>query len=301
MATNPQAPFPPRPGTPDAAPPASSSAPPLPSPGTAPPPSAPSAQGGVYGTAAPRPPGAQPPAPPSPAVPPAAPTPAAPRSGLLVVTLIVAALALILGLAGVVISAIALGQADKATKTAAANNVPTAAGPATEAPQPADPAADPTTDAPADPGVTTSPGEINPTAEFAVKYQDEKLRVQSERCSPGYRTGIDLDEPRVLKEGEGDITYGGCLPGTIETDLPIAEIPGQDATPADCLENIRTAPGRSPVAPSEGLTLCFLTSQNEAAAQGISQKLVFVTVDSITKDNDHGVLNITLKAWDVPE
>jgi hypothetical protein len=33
----------------------------------------------------------------------------------------------------------------------------------------------------------------------------------------------------------------------------------------------------------------------------MTQKLVFVTVDAITRSGDHGVLNITLKAWNVPE
>jgi hypothetical protein len=134
-----------------------------------------------------------------------------------------------------------------------------------------------------------------------IKYQSQRLRVPSPNCYANNRTGIDLDEPRVLGGSAGDIVYRGCTPGTIETDLKLAEIPGQDATPADCLENIRTAPALSPIAPAKGLSLCFLTSPNDAAAQGISQKLVFVTVDAITANGNDGALNITLKAWDVPE
>jgi hypothetical protein len=217
-----------------------------------------------------------------------------------VVTLIVAVLALIISLAGVIISALALGRSDKAATLASRANdrpLPVATAGPTEVPAPADT----TSDAPADPGATTPPGDISPTAEFGIKYQSQTLRVQSQECNAGYRTGIDLDEPRVLRGPEGDITYGGCSPGTIETELPLAEIPGQQATPADCLENIRTAPAQSPVAPANGLSLCFLTSQNAAASEGITQKLVFLTVDSVTKSNDHGVLNITLKAWNVPE
>lgn len=270
MATNPQAPFP-SPSQPQSAPPA---------------------PGGVYGS-----PHTPPPA--------TADTPRTPRNGLQVATLIVAALALVVGLAGVVISAIALGRSDKATTLAAtANERPLPAAttaPATQAPPATGPASDPATDAPTEPGASTTPGDISPTAEFVVKYQSQNLRVSSRNCSAGYRTGIDLDEPRVLRGSEGDITYGGCRPGAIETTLPLAEIAGQNATPADCLENIRTAPGQSPIAPADGLSLCFLTSQNDAAAQGITQKIVFVTVDSVTENNEHGVLNITLKAWDVPE
>lgn len=287
MATNPHVPFPPGPGPQGGGsaprPPGSGSPPPTgPSPGDPPTVGLPSAG---------RPPGGPPPGRP-------------PRNGVLIVTLIVAAVALVLSLAGVVLSALALGRSDQAeTMANRALNQPvqTTEPTVTDAPPPTEPAPDPTTDPADDPEPTSTPGDISPTAEFKVKYQDQKLRVQSPGCGSGYRTEVDLDEPRVLKEGDGDLSYRDCLPGALDTGLQLAEVPGPNATPADCLENIRTAPGTTPVAPSEGLTLCFLTSQNDAAAQGISQKLVFVTIDSITKDNDHGVLNMTLKAWDVPE
>jgi hypothetical protein len=235
-------------------------------------PQPPPAQGGTYG------PGAPPPPRPS-------------RGGLLVVTLTVAVLALVVGVAGVILSAIALGHADKTTALPVDLQLPAT----TEAPRPTDPATSNTTD----PVATATGGDISPTAAFVIKYQSEHLRVQTESCDTVYRTGIDLDEPRVVGD-DGDITYGGCTPGNIQTELPFAEIPSQDATAADCLEKIRTAPGLSPVAPSNGQSFCYQTSQDAAVAQGITQKIVIVTIDSISKNSEHGVLNITLKAWNVP-
>jgi hypothetical protein len=220
------------------------------------------------------------------------------RSGLLVITLVVAVLGLVVGMAGVAIAAIALGRSDKATTLAeTANNrpqppvvVPTTAAPTAPAGQDTD-----------EPTEVNSPGEVSPTADFKVNYQDQHLRVQSQNCTGGYWTGIDLDDPRVLTEGDGDVSFEGCNPGSVETKLQFAEVTGQAATPADCLENIRTSPAQSPVAPKPELSLCFVTSQNEAAAQGKTQKVVIMTVDSVTVNNDHGILNITLKAWDVPQ
>ncbi|WP_433727319.1 hypothetical protein ACQP2Y_12070 [Actinoplanes sp. CA-051413] len=212
-------------------------------------------------------------------------------------------LALVVGLAGVVIAAIALGRSDKATTLATSANerpLPPAAAEPTVVPDPTTDPADPPTETP-EPGATTSPGDISPTAEFAIAYQDQHLRVQTERCQPQYGAAVDFDEPRVIGGDAGDMVYDQCNPGAIKTGLPLAEVSGQSATPADCLENIRTTPAQSPVAPAEGLTFCFLTSRNDAAARGTTQKLVFVTVDSITEKNDHGILNITLKAWNVPE
>jgi hypothetical protein len=43
------------------------------------------------------------------------------------------------------------------------------------------------------------------------------------------------------------------------------------------------------------------TSEDAAADQGTTQKLAFVTVNSITTDNDTGVLTVTAKAWKVPQ
>ncbi|WP_433362392.1 hypothetical protein ACQPZX_30245 [Actinoplanes sp. CA-142083] len=222
--------------------------------------------------------------------------------------------ALVLALAGVVVSALALGRSDEAATLAASAQsageapAPGAAvtGTATQADPIAagttEPATGETTDAPAAPEASASPGDISPSAQFQVAYEGEHLRVRSPGCGSS-GTYVDLDKPpRVGVAYEiSELSYAGCEPGQISTELQFAEVTGPTATPSDCLETIRTDPGRSPTAARRGMTLCFITSQNAASAQGITQKLVFVTVDSITRDDDTGVLNVTVKAWNVPQ
>jgi hypothetical protein len=135
------------------------------------------------------------------------------------------------------------------------------------------------------------PDVIDPSAEFEVAYQDIRLRIQSPDCTGGYRAHIDLDEPRVddVEEPGSEVSYAGCDPGQLDTDLPFARVGSVDATPSDCLETIRTAPGRSPIAPADGMTLCFETSR----------KVVFVTIDEITTGGQTGVLTVTANAWTV--
>jgi hypothetical protein len=240
------------------------------------------------------------------AMPPAAAT--KPRGGLLVVTLVVAVFALVVASAGIVVAAVALGRSDDAVTVAnAARNqpppvIPTAEQPTAGPAATGEPTQDPTIDAPDD--RTTGPTEINPTAQFDVAYDGEKLRVRSPDCDNiGGKTYVDLDSPpRVgVAEGSAELNYDGCDPGQVRIELPFAGVPGPTATPKDCLEAIRTDPGRSPVAPARGMTLCVVTSQDKAAAEGTTQKLVFVTIDAITVDNGTGVLNITAKAWTVPQ
>jgi hypothetical protein len=232
------------------------------------------------------------------------------RSGLLLtVTLIVAVLGLVVGVAGVAVASIALGRSDKAVSAVnSARNAPPPPPPTGAGPAPVDLAsADPTTDPPsqgtdgADPSAT--PTEIDPSAQFAVAYQGQNLTIRSMGCNSSYQSYVDLDEPRILlaQPKGSEFGYNDCDPGQVRSDLLFAQVPGPNATPADCLETIRTDPGRSPVAPASKMTLCFLTSQNAAAEQGISQKLVFVTVNSVTVDNNTGVLSVTVKAWTVPQ
>ena len=239
---------------------------------------------------------------------PTVPKPPRARGGLLLATtLVIAVLGLVVGVAGVAVAALALGRSDRAVSLAGSaphEPAPAATTPVAADPGTADPAADPTADPAAnqaDPSAT--PTEISPTAQFTVAYQGEHLRVRSPGCSnSGYHMNVDLDEPRVASaDANTEFNYANCDPGQISTDLAFAQVSGPDATPSDCLETIRINPGRSPIAPSTGMTLCFVTSQDAAANQGISQKLAFVTVDSITTDNDTGVLTVTAKAWKVPQ
>ncbi len=235
------------------------------------------------------------------------PPPARSRGVLVAVALIIAILALVVAASAVVLATLALGRSDDAVTTAKkaeSRPLPAATTTTPGDPPAPDPAlsASPDADGDADPAAS-QPADISPTAQFDVAYEGEKLRVRSVSCSYSNVTNVDLDEPRVLSAAETILEFGyaQCSPGKISTNLPFAQLPGPEATPFDCLEKIRTDPGRAPVAPTTGMTLCFVTSQDVAAAGGLSQKLVFVTVDSLTEDNDTGILGITVKAWTYPQ
>ncbi len=234
-------------------------------------------------------------------------SPPARRTGLLLaVTLVVAVLALVVGVAGVAVAALALGRSDRAVslaKDASAAPVPAAAHPGPTEATPAPGSTDDATTAPDPTDPTATPTEINPSAQFTIAYQGQNLRVRSTGCNSGNHTYIDLDEPRVLgtdNSPTAEISYQGCAPGHLYTELAFGQVANPNATPAHCLEAIRTDPGQSPVAATSGTTLCFETSQDLAANQGLSQKLVFVTINSVTTDNETGVINVTAKAWAVP-
>jgi hypothetical protein len=228
--------------------------------------------------------------------------PSRPHGALLVITLVVAVVALVVALAAVVLSAVAIGRSDEAAETVKKSQVL----PTTAADMPSPPAETATAEdspEPTDAGVTPTPTDISPTAQFTVEYEGQHLRVRSVACRyGGSPTYVDLDEPRVggTEETNMEFGYAGCDPGAFHTSLPFAQVSGPAATPKDCLETIRTDPGRAPIAPTRGTTLCIVSDQNQAAAQGISQKLAFVTVDSVSVDGGAGVLNITVKSWAVP-
>ncbi|MBB2943487.1 hypothetical protein FB565_003200 [Actinoplanes lutulentus] len=234
------------------------------------------------------------------------------RSYLLVITLVVSALSLVVGLAGVGLAAFALSRSSQATDLAKqANERPIAAPAATEAaPAPETPA--PTTaatpaeepaDGAVDPGTTETPSEVSPTAEYTIAYEGEHLRVRSGGCGAGDAMHIDLAEPRVLNTGYNPEfgVFGCAVPGQIDTSLAVAQVSGPAATPNDCQETIRTNPGRSPIVPTRGMTVCAITDYQRATASGRPQKLVFVTVDSMSTENENVVLNLTLKAWNIPQ
>jgi hypothetical protein len=224
------------------------------------------------------------------------------------ITLVVAVLALVVGLAAVVLAALALGRSSEATDLATKANakaLPPTAGTASPGPTAATTATEPDPTATAtdpQPGPTTTPTDISPSAQFTIAYEDQHLRPRSPSCGYADNTYVDLDEPRITA-GQGansEFGYHGCNPGGLDINLPFAEVSGPSATPKDCLEAIRTDPGHSPIAPTRGMTICIVTDQNAAVAQGISQKLAFVTVDAVSKEGDLGVLNLTVKAWAVP-
>lgn len=236
------------------------------------------------------------------------------RGGLLLTTtLVVAVLSLVVGVAAVAVATMALGRSDRAVSLAGSvQAVRPSGGPDRTDPITAPTAGPAETTTPATPDdtaqsggadPTATPTEINPSAQFAVAYQGQHLRVRTPNCNDGYVTNVDLDEPRVVGDDrdKAEFSYGGCGPGHLRTDLSFGQLAGPNATPADCLEKIRTDPGHSPLAPTTGMTLCFVTSQDYAASHGLTQKLALVTIDSVTTDNETGVLNVTAKAWTVPQ
>lgn len=238
-----------------------------------------------------------------PSAPPLSPTEStAPRTTIVLVTLIVAVVALVFSLSGLVVAAIALGRSDDTSR--ATSGADSQRGQSTQESS----TLEPNQDLGADTGssrTSTPPENIRPTARFDVAYGDSQhLRVRSGFCNSIAQGYVDLDQPRVLSgssKDTADISYQGCNPGRIITELSFAKVSGPNAAPADCLESIRTSPGQSPATAAEGTTLCFLTSPKRASYQGITPKLVFLTVDSSTTDQGDGILNVTLKAWHVPQ
>ncbi|WP_433825877.1 hypothetical protein ACQP2E_27680 [Actinoplanes sp. CA-015351] len=233
------------------------------------------------------------------------------RSYLLVITLVVSALSLVVGLAGVGLAAFALSRSSQATDLAKQANDRPLAAPATEAATTPEASAPTTAATPAeepadgagDPSTAETPADVSPTAEYTIAYEGEHLRVRSGGCGAGAAMHIDLAEPRVLNTGYGpEFGVLGCsAPGQIDTSLAVAQVSGPTATPNDCQETIRTNPGRSPIVPTRGMTLCAITDYQRAAASGRPQKLVFVTVDSMSTESETVVLNLTLKAWNIPQ
>jgi hypothetical protein len=164
-----------------------------------------------------------------------------PRRGgglLLTVTLVVAVLGLVVGVAGVAVASIALGRSDKAVNLAGSVR-------AVPPPAPADPTTAPTGDPTPTPADSTqdtdgadpsaTPTEIDPSAQFSVAYQGQNLRIRSVGCNSSTPTYVDLDEPRILlAQSQGsEFGYNDCDPGQIHSDLLFAQVSGPNATPAE--------------------------------------------------------------------
>jgi hypothetical protein len=212
---------------------------------------------------------------------------------------VLAGVALLLGLAALLVSLVALGRAGSAR-----HNAPSAAGSAGN-PPPAVVGGDTggtsgtDTTGTGGPGAASATGSIEPTALYRVRYQGQHLRIPIVRTTSNYDYNdyIDLDEPRV-----GVIQDGADLwlsdTGSFSSDLPRAEVDSPNMSAQDCAQDIRTAPLTADVAASKGLNLCFLTDLGAASAEGITQKIVLLSVNSISRDD---TVNVTVTAWDVPK
>lgn len=145
------------------------------------------------------------------------------------------------------------------------------------------------------------PSAIDPGAAFSIAYQDQPLTIRSPACRYSNSMTVDLDAPRINpSDGTQEIGYSGCTPGSISTGLPFAQLASSTSGPKDCLQQIQTNLGVSPIAPSNGLTLCFVTDKAEATSEGIPQKIVIMNIESVSSDGVHGILYVSLTAWKVP-
>jgi hypothetical protein len=224
--------------------------------------------------------------------------PAPPRTARTgVVAMTVAVIALVLSVVSVAIAVLALGRSGDESPVVSQPVTTTAPVPPPEENTP--PGTTSGSEAPVeDPGAT---GTIDPQGAYTRAYQDERLRAVSPGCvdNGNFQVGIDLDLPQVAGGGI-DVRYSGCNPGTIQSDLQQAEVSGPNATPEECLDNIRTQPASGPVPAAKDLTLCFRTDKNRALEEATTQKIVFMTVTNVSSANNRGTLNITLNAWNVP-
>src|SRR6266508_408684 len=167
------------------------------------------------------------------------------------------------------------------------------------------PAAAPATTAatakPADqPGPTPTSGQINPSADFTVVYQQQELQLQSgSSCGTVY---IDLDEPRVGVRENYDLTFYDCSNQAyfqLADHVVGSSVSSPTATPKDCAEKIRTAPLAEDqrVPPTNRVVLCIATSLADAVKQGITQKMAVLQVRAVGTD---GTVNVLVSAWSIP-
>jgi hypothetical protein len=219
------------------------------------------------------------------------------RSSSATAALVLAAAALVVACGAVVLAAVAVSRTngDRAGAAAPRGGVTTPPpGTVTDTVPPTDlPASEPTS--PNDTAI------VVPTGDFTPAYPRQSLRIEP-ACSPARY--VDLDEPRIgATEQTSEFRYYGCggSSSTMEFEdaatVQLAKAPGPGATAHDCAEAIRTAPINPPVVPSDGLSLCILTSAAEANDEGIPQKMVLLTVVSVAKDD---TANVLVTAWNAP-
>lgn len=224
----------------------------------------------------------------------------------------VAILALLIAIVAAVLARSAASQAQRAEQLASELKSQAAVEPGdTQGLEPsagaqdtAEPVADPEPVAEATPVPTITPPDVlDPQADYRLTYSDEILNPQPTNDSSAE---IDLDEPRVGPEQSKvdiviDVGYDSTVPVIrLEDGVAAAEAPSEAATPADCADLIRTGPvpDRYSVPAQRGTVLCIATSREQAAAQGINQKLVVLHVTELGAD---GRVTLHLDAWEVPQ
>jgi hypothetical protein len=208
-------------------------------------------------------------------------------------------MALLFAVLALCIAVVALSRADGARHSAetAARSGGTSIQPAPGS----DTASPGTSDSPDTVGTSTAPptDSVQPTAIYRVHYQAQRLRVPIVQTSADYDYNdyIDLDEPRVGGDERGaELSLDQT--GSFSSSLPRAQVSSPNASAQDCAQAIRTAPLTRDVAASKDLNLCFQTDLDTATAQGITQKIVLLSVTAVAKD---GTVNVMVTAWDVPK
>ncbi|MGI5244935.1 hypothetical protein [Dactylosporangium sp. CA-139066] len=170
-----------------------------------------------------------------------------------------------------------------------ANDAKNASGPAAVTPNaPVNQAAVPTTAA------------ARPTARFA-----EAWTVSLEIHPPtSGASNIDLDKPEVgADQDSADMqlyVYDGEY-FRFGQNVKVVTMNSPDAQPGDCaarFDTARLAPDAQINVKTDNLTLCINTSLADAQRQGIDWKIVLLHVMSVLVD---GTVNVSLKAWNVPQ
>jgi hypothetical protein len=234
------------------------------------------------------------------------------RKGLPAVWLLAFA-ALGLALIATVLSAHALGKATRseqrladlvsAAPAASPAAVEEAAGdqPGPTSPSPLPPAGQ--TRPPESPAVESpdAPDVLNPRATFTLAYAEEVLTVRALSRSTAY---LDLDEPRVGVERGADMAMAVSTSNPIpyfffQDGVVAAEATSAELSAHDCRELIRTGPlPRGTQVPAQrGLVLCVATSAEQAATEGISQKIAVLHVTALSEE---GRATVHVTAWEVP-
>jgi hypothetical protein len=198
-----------------------------------------------------------------------------------------------MSLIALIVSIVALGVAvtrDGDTADPPATASPQPGNSATELPVPAD---DPTSETTGGTGQPPGPtpedtGVVDPQAEFTLAYERRQQRIPTS-------ISVDLDEPRVKPAAGGDVYYGSSK--YFDPDSDAAVVKSANASPQDCAAAIQNEPLTNNIAAAEGLTLCIQTDAGVASSEGITQKMVRLTVKSIDRQD---VATVQLTAWNVP-
>jgi hypothetical protein len=194
-----------------------------------------------------------------------------------------------------------------------ANDARNASGPAVAGPANADvptnqaapaPATGRATATPGAPRVTTSPGELDPRATFTESWSPSTISLEIRPGATFSARNIDLDKPEVGAPGDTAdmalyVDNGEYF--RFDDKVKVVTMSGADVQPNDCATRFDTArlpAGAQINVRNDDLTLCINTSFSEAQRQGIKWKIVVLHVTGVSAD---GTVNVSLKAWNVPE